>query len=120
MASILIVDDDSSVLAVTEELLKSQKYKTHKAVNVAHAMALLEINWIDLIVLDLSMPRKNGTYLFSFLDEYFPSIKVIVYSGYDLHNHPERDLILQRSYAFVPKGENPKVLLKKIKKALKK
>jgi len=119
MASILIVDDEETILKVTSELLKYEGYEVHSALNVAHAMALLELNWIDLVLLDISMPRKDGTYLFSFIEENMPSVKIIVYSGYELESHPEKELIRKKADSFVCKGGKSSYLLKKIKQVLK-
>jgi DNA-binding NtrC family response regulator len=119
MVTILVVDDDFYVLDTIYKLLEFNSYNVLKAVNVAHAMALLELNFVDLIILDLSMPRKDGTYLFSYLEENYPGTKVIVYSGLDIKTHPEKDLILSKSSGFVSKGKDVNILLKKINKVLK-
>jgi two-component system competent response regulator ComA len=119
MPTILVIDDDDDVLDITTRILETENYKTLKAINVAHAMALLELNWVDLIILDLCMPRKNGTYLFSFLDESYPNVKIIVYSGYNLNSHPDKELVLSRAFKFVEKGKNSKTLLEAVSSALK-
>lgn len=120
MSTILVVDDEPTVIEATLKLLKSENYNALSAINVAHAMAVLELNWVDLILLDISMPRKDGTYLFSYLKKYFPSIKVIVYSGYELATLPEKNIIKKEADAFVLKGIETLNLLKNIKEVLKK
>ena len=119
MAAILIVDDDETILNVISKILEYHGYTVHKTINVAHAMAILELNWVDLILLDLTMPGKSGTYIFSYLEENFPSVKIVIHSGHELENHPEKELIKSKSSAFLSRGEEIPIMLRKLKEVLK-
>ncbi len=83
MESILIVDDDTSIRMVLREELEEVGY-TAMAVDSADA-ALNFIdnnNPIDLILLDLKMPIKDGFYFLEELGRRKKNIKVIVLTGY--------------------------------------
>ena len=58
--TILIVDDDSSQLALCEILLKRSSFAVLKATDSGHALSLLDSMTPDLIVLDYMMPDMNG------------------------------------------------------------
>jgi DNA-binding NtrC family response regulator len=119
LANILIVDDEALVSNILSEMFKLNKHNTFTAFNVPHAMALLELNWVDLIILDLSMPGKDGSYLLSYLDDNYPGIKVIIFSGLELGTHPLRDTIDSKCECFVPKTTSLGILQNKVEEALK-
>lgn len=87
--NILLADDDPEDRAILEDALESVgasavlKY----AQNGEEALAILERDYTDdqhpcLIVLDLNMPRLNGTQTLSRLksDQRFKNIPVVIYS----------------------------------------
>ena len=60
---ILIVDDEETVCAAMRELLELKGYSVIEANNGVTGLKLCAENTVDLIVLDLNMPRMDG-YLF--------------------------------------------------------
>ena len=61
--TILIVDDDESILNVIETLLKSEGYKVVKAENGVKALAKLKKTKVDLVLIDHFMPKMTGVEL---------------------------------------------------------
>lgn len=57
---ILIVDDEKEIRDLIEIYLKGEGYKTIKAENGEEALKILETQEVDLIVLDIMMPKLNG------------------------------------------------------------
>lgn len=57
---ILIVDDEKEIRDLIEIYLKSEGYKTIKAENGEEALNILKTEEVDLIVLDIMMPKVNG------------------------------------------------------------
>ncbi len=78
MDSILIVDDDLKLCATLSEDLNEIGYFTHFVTNVEDALSYLSKSKIDLILLDLKMPVKDGFHLLSSVKKLSPEIKVIV------------------------------------------
>jgi DNA-binding NtrC family response regulator len=58
--SILLVDDDSSLLEVIYEVLTDQDYQVTKATSGEEALEVLGIRDFDLVITDLNMGVING------------------------------------------------------------
>lgn len=59
-AKILVVDDDREIAGAIEKLLKLEGYEVIKAYNGLEALDILVTNAIQLIVLDIMMPKLDG------------------------------------------------------------
>lgn len=57
---ILIVDDEKEIRDLVEIYLKGEGYETLKAADGEEALYLLRGNDIDLVILDVMMPKLNG------------------------------------------------------------
>lgn len=57
---ILVVDDDAMNLRMAELILKKKGYDVKKADSGQEALALLQHETVDLILLDVEMPVMNG------------------------------------------------------------
>jgi two-component system, sensor histidine kinase and response regulator len=66
-ASILIVDDTLSYLELLSAVLKRQKYRVIRATNGYMALAMVESDPPDLILLDIRMPDLDGFEVCSWL-----------------------------------------------------
>lgn len=60
MFNILVVEDDKHTRKLMEAILKRDGYSVYTAENGAAALDLMDTQQIDLIVLDIMMPGKNG------------------------------------------------------------
>ena len=58
-ARVLIVDDEPNNRALVRGYLDAE-YEVHEAVNGAHALGLLARTAVDLVLLDVMMPRMRG------------------------------------------------------------
>ncbi|MDE5936294.1 MAG: response regulator transcription factor [Ruminococcus sp.] len=59
-ASILVVDDDHDIVNAISTLLEREGYKIYKAYNGLEALDTLMHNSIQLILLDVMMPKMDG------------------------------------------------------------
>jgi DNA-binding NtrC family response regulator len=80
--NILIVDDDIHVLELLKRHLQSMQYYTFKAVSVKEALSILKSNRIDLLITDIKMPDVDGFELMKYVCEHYPSMPILVVSGY--------------------------------------
>ena len=58
--TILVVDDNKEIVYSISELLKYEGYQVVKAYDGMEALKALETNQIDLILLDVMMPKMDG------------------------------------------------------------
>ena len=60
MFQILVVEDDKSTARLMKAILKHAGYEVHSAENGIEALELTDTQHIDLIVLDVMMPKMDG------------------------------------------------------------
>ncbi len=80
MDSILIVDDDIKLCAALSEDLNEIGYYTHFVTTADGATNYLNSSSVDLILLDLRMPNKDGFYVINHINNssnYNPRIIVL-------------------------------------------
>jgi two-component system cell cycle response regulator DivK len=84
MSEILIVEDNLLNLMVEADLLKSVGYEPKKAKNGFEALEILNKTMIDLVLLDMELPKMNGLELLQKikLNPETRSIKVVAVTGY--------------------------------------
>ncbi len=101
---ILVVDDEPLVLELCGALLRDQGYATELCANPVEALKRYREDWsrIDLVILDLVMPKIGGKDLYLALREINPGIKVIVSSGYSC-NFEVQSILDAGAVAFVQK-----------------
>ncbi len=57
---ILIADDDRDILSIIETILKEDGYQTLTAMDGSEAVSLVQTHSIQLLILDIMMPKMNG------------------------------------------------------------
>jgi two-component system, OmpR family, response regulator len=60
MTKILIVDDDPHIRELLSVLLRNEGYEIHEAEDGLKALSLLEAVKMDMVILDIMMPKMNG------------------------------------------------------------
>ncbi len=88
--TLLLVDDELVVRSVAEKLLTKLGYNIVVASNGVEAIEIFEKGeiHIDLVLLDMTMPKKSGGETFTELRDRFDYVPVLICSGYlvDLSN----------------------------------
>ena len=82
MESILIVDDDINLCSVLSEELNEIGYNSNFVTSADEVFNFLDKNKVDLLLLDLKMPEKDGFYVLNKLHEESIALKVIVLTAY--------------------------------------
>lgn len=70
-SSILVVDDDQDLLNLLERIPKEEGYQVRKAYDGCSAIAFLEEQKPDLIILDIIMPDPDGLEVLNFARQHY-------------------------------------------------
>ena len=81
MASVLIVEDESTDLIILRDIVESSGHEVHLATGGEQALNLYMGRSIDVVVTDLQMPHMDGLELMEALQALFPAVAIIVVSG---------------------------------------
>lgn len=84
--TLLVVDDDMSVLESIDFVLTGMGYNILLAPDGQSAINVLKTHWIDGIILDLRMPKASGFYVASMIkaESLNDEAKILVLSGESL------------------------------------
>ena len=81
MSAILIVDDDPSIRMIATELLRSSDHAVVEAADGDEALKIIAAVPIDLVVLDMLMPNKDGLETILALRQSHPHIRIVAISS---------------------------------------
>src|SRR5947209_19996509 len=90
MASILVIDDDSAVLATIKMLLERAAHSIEAVDNSRAGLKLLEIQPFDLLIVDIFMPGMDGFETMRLVHQSRPRMPIIVISGQQFRLASER------------------------------
>ena len=115
MQTILIVDDEPSLLNIWRRVLERKNFNVLTAAAGDDVIALYREHYatISAVVLDFGLPKLDGTQVFLQLKEINPKIPVLVVSGY-LDPKATDGLRSFQNLAFLQKPFVPSSLLAKI------
>ena len=114
-----MVEDDEAVRKLTTEILRAHGYTTMEATDGEDAVKVFMENRdrVDLMLLDVVMPKKNGKEAYEEIKKTHPDVKVIFTSGYT------GDIIFDKgiqgeTFDFITKPLSPNGLLRKVREVL--
>jgi CheY-like chemotaxis protein len=83
--TILVIDDDAAVTRTVQQILSSLGYCVVVHTDAGQAITFLDTNAedINLVVLDLNMPKYSGAYIFKEVRERCPQTPILLASGFD-------------------------------------
>lgn len=95
--TVLVVDDEPSILALAKEILSSQGYRVLITSDGEQALKILKQERIELIISDVIMPNMDGYQLAAQVQKHYPNIKLQMVSGFadDRHNGITNDALHQ-------------------------
>ena len=120
---ILVVDDDRIVLESCKRILESEGFKVFLVLSAQEAIELLEVEYFDLMIIDVKMPAQDGMYLLEQIKrkwplDIWPELPVIVMSGYPTPK-TITDGLDRGATDFIPKPFTPDELVSSVNKAIK-
>ncbi len=117
--TILIVDDHETIWDFLITALMKLGYTVLLAENGEDAVEIYRNNpgEIDMVLLDMVMPKCGGHQTFLILKSIDPQVKVLLSSGYVSETEVE-DLLEQGACGFLPKPHRLPVVIKAIRQVL--
>ena len=117
--TILLVDDQETVWDFLIEALQNLGYSVILAENGLDAVEICKQNpgEIDLILLDMIMPKLGGHGAFYQIREIDPNIKILLSSGFVAQEAVD-DLLANGAAGFLPKPHRIKTLAEELRRIL--
>lgn len=119
--TILVAEDDAALRKLSRIVLESFGYKVITAEDGDDAIAKFLENRerINLVLLDMIMPKKNGKEVAEAIRKVCPGMKILYASGYTMEIITNKEL-LEEGFNFIPKPYQSKGLLLKVREVLDK
>jgi len=117
--TVLVAEDDPAVRSLTCRELQAAGYAVVAAQDGQEAIELLGQHGerVDLLIVDVVMPRRNGKEVVEQARRLRPTVKVLYTSGYPADTIPVRT-ILEEGLSFLAKPAAPGDLLRKVREVL--
>ena len=128
MARILIVDDEVQIQTIMQDILEEDGHTVQLSSNGEDALALIQKEHFDLVLLDVMMPKESGIFMYRELkkDPELKDIPVIMVSALSkktfFHSQKVLDEYeggqIDEPAAYIEKPPEPEELLQVIKRIL--
>ena len=118
--TVLVVEDEPSVLTVVSQVLRAQGYTVLEAANGIEALRLVEEHSsedIHLLFADIVMPLMSGSELASQISQRHPETKLLFTSGYG-YDPADRPAVEPLAGNFIQKPFTPATLAHKVRETL--
>lgn len=93
MFRILVVDDDKNVRYVMRELLELENYTVFTAENGEKALEMMLDTHVDLVIVDIMMPKMDGYEFTKELRSFSPELPVLMVSAKQLPEDRKRGFL---------------------------
>jgi diguanylate cyclase (GGDEF)-like protein len=115
---VLIVDDDQSIIEILTDMMAIFGHEYVTARDGVEALDVLKKHYIDIVITDMMMPNMDGMELLKYINSNYPSIKVIVVTGYD-RTYTYTDVIREGASDFISKPFNTDELEAKMNRIIR-
>ena len=82
---LLIVDDEPDITFTIKSILEDNGFKVDSFTDPISALDNYQINFYDLVILDIKMPKMDGFQLFTKIKEQDPKIKICFLTASELY-----------------------------------
>jgi len=112
MTRILIVDDEEKVRNMYNAMLLNEGFEVLNASDAMQASCILNKETVDIMLLDIKMPRVYGSVFYDIMKVFHKGVKVIVASVYPVEEQKE---MVKGAADYYDKSQGLDLLLGKIK-----
>lgn len=119
MTTVLVVDDEAGTRAGIQESIPwaDHGFRVTGAVGSAYdALELIETSVPDIVILDIRMPEMDGIELLKIIRKTYPSVRVILISGYDEFEYAQ-EAVSARAFCYLLKPIDDNELLSRATEA---
>lgn len=118
--TILLVDDENTLVETVSDMLRHLGYLVLTAADGDEAVKIYEEHRanVDLIILDMMMPRKSGAETYEALKRIEPDVKVLLTSGFEQQKAVAEGMCDEGAAGFVEKPYRLKDLSQFIRRAI--
>lgn len=81
MKSVLVIDDEPAIRKALHRTLVSAGYPVQMANNGTEGLEALKTQMVDIVIVDIIMPKINGVDTIRSIVREFPNVKIIAISG---------------------------------------
>lgn len=114
---ILVVDDEVAAGKSIKKILAKRGFSVDIAMNADEGLNRIETGLFELVLLDIMMPKVNGIELLGIIKERWPSLNVVMVTGYpSIETAVEATRLGASDY--IPKPFTPQELREKVDKAM--
>ncbi|MCT4597382.1 MAG: response regulator [Vallitalea sp.] len=121
MYRILIVDDEQYIIEMLQDLFEFnfsyEELEIFTAINGAIALNLLKIHKIDVLFLDINMPKINGFEVAKQVESNWPDCEIIFLTGSDSFEYIYK-ASKQKNIKYILKNESDETILKALKDSI--
>ena len=107
MTIIVIVDDDPTIRLIAGEMLRHEDYAVVEASDGNEALSVVSILPVDLVILDMLMPNKDGLETIAQLKAKHPDVRILAISS---GGRMDSGMLLRTALAFGADDALPKPL----------
>jgi|TARA_R110002124_G_scaffold28813_5_gene101103 CheY-like chemotaxis protein len=107
MTIIVIVDDDPTIRLIAGEMLRHEDYAVVEASDGNEALSVVSILPVDLVILDMLMPNKDGLETIAELKAKHPGVRILAISS---GGRMDSGMLLRTALAFGADDALPKPL----------
>ena len=117
--NLLVVDDEEDLRGILNEMLTDVGYKVTTVEDGMEAISYFKDNFkeVDLVVIDMNLPKLTGKECFRHLKRLEPDVKVILSTGHSLNDEAE-ELLAEGVAGFIQKPFEMGYLLEVIEKII--
>ena len=94
MVHVLVVDDDKNTRLFLSAVLESEQYTVFTAANGEEALRIIDEEHIDLVVLDIMMPKMDGYEFTKLLRESNNNLPILMVSAKQLPEDKQRGFLV--------------------------
>ncbi|MFC1585093.1 response regulator [Fibrobacterota bacterium] len=116
---LLIIDDEEALREIISGMLVDYGYKVSTAADGVEALEYYKKNYhsVDLVVIDMNLPRCTGHECFQEMKKINPKVKAILSTGFSLNEEAEK-ILEDGVHGFIQKPFEIKQLLKLISEVI--